>query len=57
MKDGVKVEVPKRTLTTLIFSNGVVNYDGVLKFGGRLEGDHVMHFKSWIKRPIAWNSI
>jgi hypothetical protein len=53
MKDGVKVEVPKRTLTTLIFSNGVVNYDGVLKFGGRLEGDHVMHFKSWIKRPIA----
>ncbi len=26
---------------------------GVLKFGGRLEGDHVMHFWGWIERPIA----
>jgi hypothetical protein len=44
MKDDVKVKVPNQTPKTLIFPNGVVNKDGVLKFGGRLEGDDVKHF-------------
>jgi hypothetical protein len=44
MKDDVKVKVPNGTPKTLIPSNGVVNWDGVLKFGGGSEGDHVMHF-------------
>jgi hypothetical protein len=33
--------------------DGVVNWDGVLKFGGRLEGDDVTHFWGWIERSIA----
>jgi hypothetical protein len=44
MKDDVKVKVPNKTPKTLIPSNGVVNWDGVLKFGGRLKVDHAMHF-------------
>jgi hypothetical protein len=44
MKDDVKVEVPNKAPKILIPSYGVVNWDGVLKFGGRLEGDHVTHF-------------
>ncbi len=44
MKDGVKVKVPNRTPKTLILSNGVVNWDGVLQSSGRLKGDHAMHF-------------
>jgi hypothetical protein len=43
MKDNVKVKVPNITPKTLILSNGVVNWDGVLKFGGRLEGGHATH--------------
>jgi hypothetical protein len=43
MKDDVKVKVPNETPKTLIFSNGVVNRDGMLKFGGRLEGGDVTH--------------
>ncbi len=43
MKDDVKVMVPNKTLRTLTLSNGVVNWDGVLKFGGKLEGDHATH--------------
>jgi hypothetical protein len=35
----------------------VVNWDGVLKFGNKLEGDHVTHFWSWIKRLITWSSV
>jgi hypothetical protein len=35
----------------------VVNKDGVLKFGGRLEGDDVKHFWGWIKRPITRNLV
>jgi hypothetical protein len=27
--------------------------DGVSKWNGRLEGDHITHFKSWIKRLIV----
>jgi len=38
MKDNVKVKVPNKTPKTLI------PFDGVLKFGGKLEGDHVTHF-------------
>jgi hypothetical protein len=45
MKDDVKDEVPNVTLKTLIPSNGVLNKDdGVLKLGGKLQGDHVAHF-------------
>ncbi len=48
----MKVKVPNRTPKTLIPSNGVVNWDGVLKFSGRLEGgDHAMHFLGWMERP------
>jgi hypothetical protein len=44
MKDDVKVELPNGTPKILIPSDGVVNKDGVLKFGGRPKGDHSMHF-------------
>jgi hypothetical protein len=37
MKDDVKVKVPNGTPKSLILS------DGVLKFGGKVEGDHAMH--------------
>jgi len=43
MRDDVKVKVPNETPKTLVLSDGVVNWDGVLKSGGRLKGDHVMH--------------
>jgi hypothetical protein len=44
MRDDVKVEVPNETPKTLIPFDEVVNWDGVLKFGGRPKGDHVAHF-------------
>jgi hypothetical protein len=44
MKDVVKVKVPNKTPNTLIPLDGVLNWAGVLKFGGRPDGDHVMHF-------------
>jgi hypothetical protein len=44
MKDDVKMKVPNGTPKTLIPSNGVVNQDGVLKSGGKLESDHATHF-------------
>jgi hypothetical protein len=44
MKDDVKVMVPSGTPKTLIPSNGVVNWDGALKFDGKPEGDHATHF-------------
>jgi len=44
MKDDVKVEVPNGTPKTLIPSDEVINKDGVLKFGGKPEGDHGTHF-------------
>jgi hypothetical protein len=43
MKYEVKIEVPNRTPNILIPFDGVVNWDGVLKFGGKLKGDHAMH--------------
>jgi hypothetical protein len=43
MKDDVKIMVFNRTPKTLIPLDGVVNWDGVLKSGGKPEGDHVTH--------------
>jgi len=43
MKDDVKVKVPNKTPKTLIPLNEVVKWDGVLKYGGRPEGEHVTH--------------
>jgi hypothetical protein len=40
----VNDEVPNETPKILIPFNGVVNWDGVLKLGGRLEVNHVTHF-------------
>jgi len=57
MKDDVKVEVPNGTPKTLIPLDEVINKDGVLKFGGKPEGDHGTHFLSWIERPIAQSSV
>ncbi len=44
MKGDVKVIVFNRTPMTLIPSDGVVNWNGVLKFGGRPKGNHATHF-------------
>jgi hypothetical protein len=33
--------------------DGLVNWDGVLKFGGKLDSDHVTQFWGCIKRPIT----
>jgi hypothetical protein len=44
MKDDVKIKVPNGTFKTLIPLDVVVNWDGVLKFGGKPEHDHVTHF-------------
>jgi hypothetical protein len=44
MEDDVKIKVPNGTPKTLIPLDGVVNWDGVLKSSGRLEGDHTTHF-------------
>jgi hypothetical protein len=44
MKNDLKAKVPNGTPKILIPSDGVINWDGVLKFGGRLEGDHATHF-------------
>ncbi len=49
----MKIKVPNGTPKTLIPSDGMVNWDVVLKFGGMLKGDHAMHFLGWIERPIA----
>jgi hypothetical protein len=43
MKDHVNEEVPNGIPKTLILSDKVVNWDKVLKLGGRLEGDHATH--------------
>jgi hypothetical protein len=44
MKDDVKIKMPKEIIKTLIPSDGVVNWNGVLKSSGRPKGDHAMHF-------------
>ncbi len=40
----MKIKVPNGTPKTLIPSDDVVNWDRVLKFGSRAEGDHATHF-------------
>jgi hypothetical protein len=44
MKDDVKIIVPNGTPKTLIPLVGVVNWDGVLKSGVKLEGDQCNAF-------------
>jgi hypothetical protein len=43
MKDDVKVTMRNETPKILIPSYRVLNWDGVMKYGGRPEGDHAMH--------------
>jgi hypothetical protein len=57
MKNDVNNEVPNGTPKILILFYGVVNWDGVLKLGGRLEGDHATHLLGWIGRLIACSSV
>jgi len=52
MKDDVKIKVTNGTPKTLILLDGVVNWDGVLKFGGRLDNDHATHFLGWIEKIV-----
>ncbi len=40
----MKIIVPNGTPKTLIPLVGVVNWDGALKSGVKLEGDHATHF-------------
>jgi hypothetical protein len=49
MKDDVNDEVPNGTPNILIPSNGVLNWDGVLKSSDKPKRNHTTHFKSWIK--------
>jgi hypothetical protein len=44
MKDDVNDEMPNGSPKFLFFFYEVVNWDGVLKSGNKLEGDHVAHF-------------
>jgi hypothetical protein len=47
MKDDVNDGVLTRTPKILI-PNGVIIWDGVLKLGGRQEGDHATHLRGSI---------
>jgi len=51
MKDDVKVKMPNETSKTLFPLDGMVNWDGVLKFGDKLEGDHACIFK------VGWKDL
>jgi hypothetical protein len=44
MKDDVKIKMPNGTPKIFIPLNGLVNWNGVLKFGGKPKGAHVTHF-------------
>jgi hypothetical protein len=44
MEDDVKIKLPNKTPKTLIPLDGLENWDGVLKSGGRLKGDHASNF-------------
>jgi len=57
MKDDVKNEVLNGASKILIIFDGVLNKDGVSKSSGRLEGDHVPRFWSWIEKLIAWSLV
>ncbi len=43
MQNDVNEEVPNGIPKILIPSNGVVNWDGVLKLGSKLKGNHATH--------------
>jgi hypothetical protein len=43
MKDDVNDEMLNGIPKIIILSDGVVNWGGVLKLGGRLDGDHATH--------------
>jgi hypothetical protein len=44
MKDDMNNEISNGTPKILIPSNGVINWDGVLKSSNKSKGDHVTHF-------------
>jgi hypothetical protein len=44
LKNVLNHEMFNGTPKTLVPSNEVVNWDGVLKLCGKVEGDHVAHF-------------
>jgi hypothetical protein len=44
MKDDLNDELPNGIPKTLILSNGVLNWNGVSKVGGKPKGDHATHF-------------
>jgi hypothetical protein len=44
MEDDSNDDVHNGTCKILIPSNGVLNWDGVLKLSHKLEGDHAKHF-------------
>jgi hypothetical protein len=48
MKDDVNDEVPNGNPKILIHLYGVLNWEGVLKLGGKPKGGHVTHFNGWI---------
>jgi hypothetical protein len=43
LKDDVNDELPNGTPKALIPFDGMLNWDGVMKLGGKLEGDHTKH--------------
>jgi hypothetical protein len=43
IKDDVNDEVSNGNPKIIIFSNRLLNWDGVLKLGSRPKGDHVTH--------------
>jgi hypothetical protein len=53
MRDDLNDEVLNETHEILISSNGVFNWDGILKLGNKPKGDNVTHFLSWIKKIIT----
>ncbi len=53
MKYDVNDEVRNGTLETLLPSDGVVNWDRVLKSCDKLQGDHATHLRGWIEIPIT----
>jgi hypothetical protein len=57
INDDLNDEVFNRIPKTLIIFNGVLNWDGVSKSNDKPKGDHATIFLSWIKKPIAHNSI
>ncbi len=44
MKDDLNSEVSNGVPKTRFFFYGVLNWNGVLKVGGKPKGDHVTHF-------------